>query len=78
MEPGYITWSSTPTGWLAMIRDAHGRTWAVSISRSEGQRMQLTVTMLCREAGLYRSNNMAQTFSEAQEWCYEQLGLTDA
>jgi len=78
MEPEYITWATTSTGWQARIRDAQGRIWAVSISRSEGQRMQLTVTMLCREAGLYRSYNMAQTFSEAQKWCYEQLGLTGA
>ena len=78
MEPGNITWTTTPTGWQAMIRDVHGRIWAVSISRSEGHRMQLVVTMLCREAGMYRSSNMAQTFSEAQQWCYEQLGLTGA
>lgn len=77
MEPTNIAWISTPTGVLATIPDTHGRLWAMRIDKAIGQRTAFTVTMLCAEAGLYRSYNNLATLAEAQEWCCKQLRSVD-
>ena len=78
MEPTNIAWISTPTGVLATILDTHGRVWAVRIDKAIGLRTEFTVTMLCAEAGSYRSHNHVATLAEGQEWCYKQLRSVDA
>lgn len=77
MDRKQITWTATSDGWHATVRDRYDRIWEVRISRSEADRTRFTATMLCREPRIYRSDNMAETFSEAQNWCYEQLRLAD-
>ena len=52
-----IAWTSTPTGVRAAIPDTLGRVWDVRIDKANDVRAGFTVTMLCAEAGSYRSYN---------------------
>jgi len=78
MEPTNIAWASTPTGVLATISDTHGRVWDVRIDKAMDVRTGYTVTMLCAEAGSYRSYNNVATLVEAQQLCCKQLRSVDA
>ena len=77
MDRADIVWTTTSAGWQTMIRDGSGRTWVATITRSESDRAHFTATILCQEHGIYRSDSMAKTVSEAQDWCYKQLELSD-
>ena len=77
MDHADIVWTTTSAGWQTMIRDGSGRVWVATITRSESDRAHFIATLLCQERVIYRSFSTAKTVSDAQVWCYKQLGLSD-
>lgn len=80
MSHGTIQWAptATPGEWRATIQDASGRTWNVTVQRNAaafGRPDLITATMICA-AGMLKSTNRLTTLTDAENWCYEELGIT--
>lgn len=76
-----IQWTpaATPGEWCATIQDASGRTWKVTVQRNAaafGRADVMTATMICAAAGMLKSTNRLTTLTDAENWCYEELGIT--
>lgn len=70
---------ATPGEWRATIQNASGRTWNVMVQRNAaafGRPDLMAVTMICAAAGMLKSTNQLTTLTDAENWCYEELGIT--
>ena len=80
MSHAHIQWAptATPGEWRATIQDASGRTWKVTVQRNAaafGRTDLMTATMICAAAGMLKSTNRLTTLTDAENWCYEELGI---
>jgi len=81
MSRASIQWvpTATPGEWCATIQDAVGRTWNVTVRRNAaafGRTDRMIVTMICAAAGALKSTNRLTTLTDAENWCYAELGIT--
>lgn len=82
MKRSEVVWShSTPSegqpSLSATITDKDGLEWVVTIKHEPyGVAVnRLTAILMCRSAGRMHSTSALKSISEAQEWCYETLGI---
>ncbi len=81
MSHASIQWAptATPGEWRATIQDASGRTWNVTVQNNTaalGRADRMTATMIGAAAGALKSTNQLTTLTDAQNWCYAELGIT--
>ena len=81
MSHAHIQWvpTASPGELRATIQDASGRTWNVTVQRNAaafGRPDLMTATMICAAAGMLKSTNRLTTLTDAENWCYEELGIT--
>lgn len=61
----------------ATITDKDSVEWLATITHEPYSAAggRLTVTLLCRSAGRMNSTSAITSINEAQEWCYQTLGI---
>lgn len=82
MKRSDVTWLPNPSeqdlpSLMATIIDKDGFEWEATITQqpigSHGPRFN--TTLLCRTMGRMASTGMPQSITEAQEWCYDIIGI---
>jgi hypothetical protein len=74
-----IQWShdTTRNVLVARLYDTTGQAWTAIVEHNPpGHHARVVAILSCRSAGRYISTQTCASVEEAQQWCYEAIGIT--